>query len=256
MWQESLVGHRVVDVLKIFDYVQVFIEPQGVLNAYGRYKVSGRDSRDPEINGLLRSIIGKTVNQVQSPPGNLTLVFSEGETLSVEGHVDSEYEFHPYARAPGMSSPDGFQPSMELTDAFPVSEAILNRLKAAAEGAMQALGFASMKLSGSSGGVTSGISFYEWLWVLAKDTTHGGETFRRTLTVSFKQNGLSPSDSPVTFTWLSDVFRAGQLSWYSRSGHVSKEFREVETHGFEELLKDASVQAEAVLQAKIELAGD
>jgi hypothetical protein len=127
MWDELLVGHRVVEVLKIFDYIQVFVDPQGVLNVYGRYELSGHDSQHPKINGLLRSLIGKTVDRVESLPTGLTLFFSDEKSLSVEGNVDSEYEFHSYAHAPGKDSNEAFQPSMELTDAFPASVAILNR---------------------------------------------------------------------------------------------------------------------------------
>jgi hypothetical protein len=258
MWHESLVGHRVVEVLKIFDYVQVFVDSQGVLNVYGPYKISGRDSRDPETNGLLRSLIGRTVNEVQLLPSKLTLVFSEGESLSVDGDVDSEYEVHSYAHAPGKSSREGFRPSMELTDAFAASEAILNRLKTAAEGAVRALGFASMRYggSGSSGNITDGVSYYQWRWVLSRDTIHGGETFRRTLTVSFTQKDLSTTEAPVNFSWMAEIFRNAQLSWDSWSGQVSKSFSAIEREGFEELLTDASAQAEAALQSKRELAGD
>jgi hypothetical protein len=253
MWLESLVGNRVVEVLKIFDYVQVFFDPHGVLNVYGPYKVSGRDLRDAEINGLLRSLIGRTVDRAQSLPKELTLVFSEGETLSVEGNEESEsYEFHSYAHAPGKSSHEGFRPSMQLTDAFRFSEAVLKRLKSAAEGAVEALGFASKQHC--VGDVTNGASYYEWRWILSKDTTHGGETFRRTLTVSFKQNDLSPSEAPVTLSWMSEIFRNAQFSWYSWSGQVSKQFCDIESEGFEKLLKEASVQAEAALQGKKEQA--
>jgi hypothetical protein len=241
----------VIEVLKIFDYIQIFIDPQGVLNVYGPYEVSGRDSRNPEINGLLRSLIGRTVDRVRSLPGDLTLVFSEGETLSVKGDQDSEFEFHSYAHAPGNCSPEGFRPSMELTDAFLASVDILNRLKTAAEGAMQALGFAAKQHC--AGDVTNGVSYYEWRWILSKDTMHG-ETFRRTLTVSFTQNAISPSEAPVTIGWVSEVFRPAQISWYSWSGQVTKRFRDIESVGFEELLKEASAQAEAALQNKKELA--
>lgn len=189
------------------------------------------------------------MDQVQSLSSKLALVFSDGEALSVEGNEDSEYEFHSYAHVPGNSSYEGFRPSMELTDAFFVSEAILKRLQAEAEGAMRTLDFASRQHC--VGDITNGVSSYEWRWVLSKDTTHGAEIFRRTLTVSFKQNGLSSAEAPVTIGWVSEIFQQAQLSWYSWSGQVSKRFSDVEREGFEESLNEASAQAEAALRDKL-----
>ena len=97
---ESLVGRRVTEVLKIFDYIQVVFDGQKSLNVYGSYNVSGRDSHDGKINKLLRSLIGRNVVRAVLLPSKLTLEFSEGLIFSVDGGKESEpYEFFSSAAA-------------------------------------------------------------------------------------------------------------------------------------------------------------
>jgi hypothetical protein len=250
MWHESLVGHRVTEVLKIFDYIQVIFDGQKSLNVYGPCKVSGRDAYDSEFNKLLRSLIGRNVGRVELRPDTLTVAFSDGQTLMVASDNELEaYEFFSSSTAPNKSLREGFRPSMELTDAFNASAVILKRLETAADKTVKAMDFTT-KEHGGSGDVKDGNPYYEWRWVLSKKTMHGAETFQRTLTVSFTQKVPSSSEAPVVFSWKAEIFRKAQPSWYSKSGQASRRFEDVEREGFEKVLQEASAQAEAALQGK------
>ena len=138
---------------------------------------------------------------------------------------------------------------MDLTDAFNASAAMLKRLETVAEKTVHSMGLAT-KEHGSSGAVDNGISCYEWLWTLAKESVHGVETFRRTLRISFRQHDLSPAETPVTCEWKSEIFRKTQLSWYSKSGLASRCFKDVVREGFKSVLKEALAKADAALQDK------
>ena len=84
----------------------------------------------------------------------------------------------------------------------------------------------------------------------SKETAHNNETIQRTLTVSFTQNDASSSEAPVIFSWRAEIFRKAQPSWYSKSGQVSKRFKDVEREGFEKALQEVSAQADAALEGK------
>jgi hypothetical protein len=229
----------------------VIFDGQKSLNLFNSYKVSGRDSRDPKMNDLLKSLVDKRVEQVELSPDKLLLHLSAGTTLSVEGDIESDPdEFFSFANASG-SSDSGFHPSMELTDAFSNSLTILKHLQTSAENTVNLLGLTCPALNSSSSGDTeNGKSYYLWLWTLSKDSTRGAETFQLNLRISFKQADLSPMETPVTFEWMAEIFRKGQQSWFSRSGSVSKSFKDIQQEGLDELIRASVVQADAALEGR------